>query len=79
MVHLSAPPSALPPTPSPGGRQVTCILKADLGGWLSEGGVFHSLAAGLGLIDALMDRLLTAVILLRDDVEQQRFKVGRER
>jgi hypothetical protein len=56
--------------------QVTCILKADLGCSLSEASLVHGLAAGLGLVDAFLDRMLTGVILLRDEVEQQRFKVG---
>lgn len=62
----NAPPESL----------VTCIVKADLGGWLAEGSWLHGLGSGAGVTDAFLERLLTAVILVRDDVEQQRFKVG---
>jgi hypothetical protein len=30
---------------------------------------------GLGLVDQLIERLLTSVMLIKDEVEQQRFRV----
>ncbi|KAF6261931.1 hypothetical protein COO60DRAFT_1699518 [Scenedesmus sp. NREL 46B-D3] len=55
---------------------VTCILKVDLGGWLTQRGPaswLYCRALGLGLVDQLMGQLLTPVTLIKDEVEQQRF------
>lgn len=55
---------------------ITCILKVDLGGCLGERSWLHGAAAAVGLVDSFMERMLTSVILIKDEVEQQRFKVG---
>lgn len=52
---------------------VTCILKVDLGSVLSERSIFHRGTQALGLVDAFMERMLMTVILVKDEVEHQRF------
>jgi hypothetical protein len=52
--------------------------QVDLGGWLTQrgpAGWLYRPALGLGLVDQLIERLLTSVILIKDEVEQQRFRV----
>jgi hypothetical protein len=55
------------------------VLQVDLGGWLTQrgpAGWLYRPALGLGLVDQLVERLLTSVILIKDEVEQQRFRVS---
>jgi hypothetical protein len=53
------------------------LLQVDLGGWLSQrGGLLYHPAAALGLADALLEALLLSVVLVKDEVEQQRFRVS---
>ncbi|WIA14448.1 hypothetical protein OEZ85_002973 [Tetradesmus obliquus] len=55
---------------------VTCILKVDLGGWLSQqgpAGWLYSPALALGVVEALLEQLLGSVGLVKAEVEAQRF------
>ncbi|GIM04429.1 hypothetical protein Vretimale_9010 [Volvox reticuliferus] len=54
---------------------VTCIIKVDLGGVCGERSWFRLAADLAGWTDAFLDRMLMAVTLLRDEVEQARFVV----
>eukprot|EP00775_Hariotina_reticulata_P008904 gene8904-9081_t len=54
---------------------VTCILKVDLGGCLGERSWLRPFADALGWVDAYVERMLMAVILVKDEVEQRRFLV----
>ncbi|KAF8063731.1 hypothetical protein HT031_003587 [Scenedesmus sp. PABB004] len=57
---------------------VTSILKADLGGWLSERRRLGCWARRLGVADALREQLLSAAVLVKRRVEQQaRLLAGR--
>eukprot|EP00879_Flechtneria_rotunda_P033504 GHRR01037116.1.p1 GENE.GHRR01037116.1~~GHRR01037116.1.p1 ORF type:complete len:457 (+),score=146.66 GHRR01037116.1:1129-2499(+) len=47
---------------------VTCILRVDLAGWLSEDSWFRPIADALGWVDAYIERMLMAVILVKDEV-----------
>lgn len=53
---------------------VTCIVRADWGGWLSSKSTMYGLGQSLGLQEALMDRVLMRVMILKEDVEYSRFK-----
>uniref|UniRef100_A0A383WFV0 Protein ENHANCED DISEASE RESISTANCE 2 C-terminal domain-containing protein n=1 Tax=Tetradesmus obliquus TaxID=3088 RepID=A0A383WFV0_TETOB len=53
---------------------VTCIVRADFGGWLGSSSYFYGLGQALGLQEALMDRVLMRVMILKEDVEYSRFK-----
>jgi hypothetical protein len=53
---------------------VTCIVRADFGGWLGSKSYFYGLGQALGLQEALMDRVLMRVMILKEDVEYSRFK-----
>jgi hypothetical protein len=53
---------------------VTCIVRADFGGWLGSKSYFYRLGQALGLQEALMDRVLMRVMILKEDVEYSRFK-----
>ncbi|WIA14192.1 hypothetical protein OEZ85_002731 [Tetradesmus obliquus] len=54
---------------------VTCILKVELGGWLGERSWLRPFADALGWVDAYVERMLMAVILVKDEVEQRKFMV----
>ncbi|GFR41631.1 hypothetical protein Agub_g2358 [Astrephomene gubernaculifera] len=54
---------------------VTCIMKVDLGGVCGERSWLRLGADLVGWTDAFLDRMLMAVTLLRDEVEQGRFVV----
>ncbi|GIL64690.1 hypothetical protein Vafri_18544, partial [Volvox africanus] len=54
---------------------VTCIIKVDLGGVCGERSWFRLASDLAGWTDAFLDRMLMAVTLLRDEVEQARFVV----
>lgn len=62
-----------------GNSSPCCSCQVDLGGWLSEsspGGWLYRPALGLGLVDQLVERMLSSVTLIKDEVEQQRFRVS---
>ncbi len=50
-------------------------LQVDFGGMLGEHSWLGPIGAALGLTERLTERMLTAVMLIKDEVEQQRFKV----
>ncbi|KAI8473368.1 MAG: hypothetical protein J3K34DRAFT_375550, partial [Monoraphidium minutum] len=54
---------------------VTCILKVDLGGAMGDGSWLRPLADAIGWVDAYVERMLMAVILVKDEIEQRRFLV----
>ncbi|GLC71676.1 hypothetical protein PLESTF_001148300 [Pleodorina starrii] len=54
---------------------VTCIIKVDLGGVCGERSWLRLASDLVGWTDAFLDRMLMAVTLLRDEVEQGRFVV----
>ncbi|KAL4433733.1 hypothetical protein ABPG75_000174 [Micractinium tetrahymenae] len=56
---------------------VTLVLKADMGGLLSEQSAFGKAAGPLGsaAMRAVLEPVVTSVVLLRDKVEQDRFVV----
>lgn len=56
---------------------VTLVLKADMGGLLSEESAFSRLAGPLGsaAMRSVLEPVVTSVVLLRDKVEQDRFVV----
>ncbi|KAG2452092.1 hypothetical protein HYH02_003127 [Chlamydomonas schloesseri] len=54
---------------------VTCIMKVDLGGVCGERSWLRLASELVGWTDAFLDRMLMAVTLLRDEVEQGRFVV----
>jgi hypothetical protein len=54
---------------------VTCILKVDLGGAIGERSWLRPLLDALGWVDAYIERMLMAVILVKDEIEQRRFLV----
>ncbi|MEW5301210.1 MAG: hypothetical protein WDW36_004084 [Sanguina aurantia] len=54
---------------------LTCIIKVDLGGCLSERSWLRGPSRQAGLVDAFLDRILMSIILVRDEVEHKRFSV----
>jgi hypothetical protein len=56
---------------------VTLVLKADLGGWLADSSTVGRLLGPLGThaARALLERIVTSVVVLRDQVEQDRFVI----
>jgi hypothetical protein len=56
-----------------------CFMQVDLRGWLSQHGPWSWLyrcALQLGLVDQLLEQLLLSVALVKQEVEQQCFRVG---